>query len=82
MFAKDETKTGLTHLIEKDIDTKDHPPISLKPYRTSLTHCKWLEQEIDKLLRGSIIIPLHSPWSFSIVIVKKNDGGFRLTIDY
>ena len=82
MFAKDETEIGLTHLIEMDIDTQDHPPISLKPYRTSLAHCKWLEQEIDKLLRGGIIIPSHSPWSFPIVIVKKKDGGFRLTLDY
>ena len=82
MFAKDETEIGLTHLIEMDIDTQDHPPISLKPYRTSLAHCKWLEQEIDKLLRGGIIIPSHSPWSFPIVIMKKKDGGFRLTIDY
>ena len=45
MFAKDETEIGLTHLIEMDIDTKDHPPISLTPYRTSLAHCKLLEQE-------------------------------------
>ena len=82
MFAKDETEIGLTHLIEMDINTQDHPPISLKPYRTSLAHCKWLEQEIDKLLRGGIIIPSHSPWSFPIVIVKKKDGGFQLTIDY
>ena len=80
--AADNSHIGLTHLIKIDIDTGDHPPISMRPYKTSLTHCKWLEEEIDKLLRGGIIIPSHSPWSFPIVIVKKKDGGFRLTIDY
>ena len=29
-----------------------------------------------------MIIPSYSPWSFPIVIMKKKDGGFRLTIDY
>ena len=82
IFAKDETEIGLTHLLEMDIDTGDHPPISLQPYKTSLAHCRWLEQEIDKLLRGGIIIPSHIPWSFQIVVVRKKDGGFRLTIDY
>ena len=82
IFASDNSQIGLTHLIKMDIDTRDHPPISMRPYKTSLTHCKWLEEEIDKLLRGGIIIPSHSPWSFPIVIVKKKDGGFWLTIDY
>ena len=82
IFAADNSQIGLTHLIKMDIDSGDHPPISMRPYKTSLTHCKWLEEEIDKLLRGGIIIPSHSPWSFPIVIVKKKDGGFWLTIDY
>ena len=29
IFAKDETEIGLTHLLKMDIDTGDHPPISL-----------------------------------------------------
>ena len=82
IVAADNSQIGLTHLIKMDIDTGDHPPISMRPYKTSLMHCKWLEAEIDKLLRGGIIIPSHSPWSFPIVIVKKKDGGFWLTIDY
>ena len=82
IFTTDNSQIGLTHLIKMDINTGDHPPISMRPYKTSLTHCKWLEEEIDKLLRGGIIILSHSPWSFPIVIVKKKDGGFWLTIDY
>ena len=81
-FATDNSQLGLTHLIKMDINTGDHPPMSMRPYKTSLTHCKWLEEEIDKLLSGGIIIPSHNPWSFPIVIVKKKDGGFWLTIDY
>ena len=76
IFATDNSQIGLTHLIKMDINTGDHPPISMRPYKTSLTHCKWLEKEIDKLLRGGIIILSHSPWSFPIVNVKKKDGGF------
>ena len=65
-----------------DINTGDQPSISMRPYKTSLTHCKWLEEEIDKFLRGGIIIPSHSPWSFQIVIVKRKDRGFWLTTNY
>ena len=81
IFAADNSQIGFTHLIKMDIDTGEHPPISMRPYKTSLTHCKRLEEEIDKLLRSGIIILSHSPWSFPIVIVKKKDGGFQLTIN-
>ena len=82
IFAADNSQIRITHLIKMDIDAGDHPPISMRPYKTSLTHCKWLEEETDKLLRGGIIISSHSPWSFPIVIVKKKDGSFQLTVDY
>ena len=84
IFAADNSQIGLTHLIKMDIDTGDHPPIPMRPYQTSLTHCKWLEKEIDKLLRGGIIIPSHSPWSFPIVILKKKMevSNLQLTIGH
>ena len=46
---------------------------------------KWKEQvqtQIDQLLALGIIEPSSSPWSSSLVIVRKKDGGVRTCVDY
>ena len=39
IFATDNSQIVLTHGIKMDIDTGDHPPISMRPCKISLTHC-------------------------------------------
>ena len=46
---------------------------------------KWKEEvkdQVDKLLELGIIRPSASPWSSSVVTVKKKEGGVRICIDY
>ena len=56
------------------IDTDDHKPIKLKPYRTPFTKRPTVDKAIDDMLAANVIQPFMSPWSFPVVIVDKKDG--------
>ena len=77
-FATDERQISTTPLIEKEIDTGDHPPIAKKLYILALKHYEWVKEEIDKLLEAGVIRESYSKWSSPIVVVPKDDGGKRL----
>ena len=64
------------------INTGDHPPIRLKPYRTPLHKRKLVEGAVKNMLGAGIIERSVSPWSFPIVIVSKKDGGHRFCVDF
>ena len=73
---------GRTKLVALQINTEGHTPISCHPYRIAP---KWKEEvklQIDQLLQLGIIQPSVSPWSSSVVTVKKKDGGVRICIDF
>ena len=43
---------------------------------------KWLDEQIDKLLKARITRQSTSPWSSLVVLVSKKDGGLRLCIGF
>ena len=53
------------------IDTGDHNPIKLKPYRPPFTKRPIVDKAIDDMLAANVIQPSRSPWSFPIGIVDK-----------
>lgn len=63
------------------IDTRNHPPINMKPYRTPLNKRKIVDKAIDDMLDSNIIRRSKSPWSFPIVVVDKKDGSKRFCVD-
>ena len=67
---------------EHFIDTGDHRPISVPPYRLSPAKTQILKDEVSKMLAEGIIEPCNSPWSAPVVMVPKKDGGTRVCIDY
>lgn len=71
-----------TDALEHSIDTGDHPPISVPPYRLPEFKKEFLRKEIDRLLEEGVIEECESPWSFPVVLVPKKDGDLRLCIDY
>lgn len=76
-------KTGdPTPYAEHTINTGDHTPISLPPYRMSPARKQQLKEELDKLLEEKIIEETESPWAAPVVLVPKKGGGIRLCIDY
>ncbi|CAG9134097.1 unnamed protein product [Plutella xylostella] len=67
---------------EHIIDTGDHPPIAVPPYRLSPPRREILKKEIEQMLESGIITACSSPWAAPVVLVPKPDGQIRLCVDY
>src|SRR3954469_10315966 len=64
-----------------DIDTGDHPPIKMKPYRVPPAYKKWQEEENKRLEETGIIKKSISPWGAPCVLVPKKgaeQGSYAL----
>ena len=73
---------GRTEAAQLSIRTGNSEPVRSHPYRIPP---KWKEEvklQLDQLLALGIIEPSSSPWSSSLVIVSKKDGGVRTCVDY
>ncbi|WRX30363.1 hypothetical protein QQP08_022850 [Theobroma cacao] len=57
-------------------------PISIPPYRMAPAELKKLKVQLQDLMDKGFIRPSISPWGAPVLFVKKNDGTFRLCIDY
>ena len=82
LFAEKDTDLDKTQTIRMTIDTGDHPPIRLKPYRTPFSKRATVDKAIDDMLAANIIQSSRSPWSFPTVVVDKKDGSKRFCIDF
>lgn len=71
-----------TSLAEHCINTGEHHPISVPPYRLSPPKLALLKQEIEKMLDEKVIEPCSSPWSAPVVMIPKKDGSVRVCVDY
>ena len=86
-FSKNNKDIGRTKLVKMDIDTRDSPPVSSRPYTLPLKHYEWVQREIESLERAGVITKSMSKWASPIVIVlKKSAPGEpskrRLCIDF
>jgi Reverse transcriptase (RNA-dependent DNA polymerase) len=57
-------------------------PVNLRPYRYSHFQKLELDKIIEELLQNLIIQPSTSPFAFPVLLVKKKDGSWRLSVDY
>ncbi|GFX09336.1 retrovirus-related Pol polyprotein from transposon 17.6 [Trichonephila clavipes] len=71
-----------TPFIEHRINTRNHLPVAVPPYRTNPSKKEILKQEIDRLLSEGIIEECESPYASPVVLIPKPNGTFRLCIDY
>ncbi|GFS74555.1 retrovirus-related Pol polyprotein from transposon 297 [Trichonephila clavipes] len=71
-----------TPFIEHCINTRNHPPVAVPPYRMNPSKKEILKQEIDRLLSEGIIEECESPYASLVVLIPKPNGTFRLCIDY
>ena len=81
-FAIDPKKPSTTTVTKHFIDTGNHRPIRLPPYRNPRQYDEFIEKEIEGLLANGLIEKSTSPWSFPVVVVGKKDGSQRLCIDF
>lgn len=82
IFAAHDTDFGKTDTVTMKIDTKGHPPIKQRPYRTPLAQQHLVDEAINEMLEKDIIEKSNSPWASPIVLVKKKDGSTRFCVDY
>jgi hypothetical protein len=69
---------GFEHIIELEEGAK---PVITTPYRNPKKHKDEIENAIKELLATEHIRPSSSPFSSSIVLVKKKDGTIHMCID-
>ena len=70
-FSKNNEDIGRTKLVKMDIDTRDSPPVSLRPYTLPLKHYEWVQREIESLEHTGVITKSMSKWASPIVVVPK-----------
>lgn len=73
---------GHTTVVTHSIDTGDSPPIKQRPRRLPYAHREEADRQIKDMLAQGVIEPSDSPWSSSIVLVKRKDGQLRFCIDF
>ncbi|CAG9093180.1 unnamed protein product [Plutella xylostella] len=64
------------------IDTGDHQPIAIKPYRMSPLRQQQLKGKIDDMLYNDIIEECDSPWASPVILVAKENNDVRVCVDY
>nr|GEX79401.1 putative reverse transcriptase domain-containing protein [Tanacetum cinerariifolium] len=57
-------------------------PVAWAPYRLAPSEIKELSDQLQELSDKGFIRPSSSPWGAPVLFVKKNDGSFRMCIDY
>ena len=87
IFSVDSGDIGKTPLVEMEIDTRDSPPITQKPYTLPLKHAEWVQKELEILEKAGVIVRSVSPWASPIVVVPKRTAPGeppkrRLCVDY
>lgn len=77
-----EAGGGPTPYAEHRIETGNHPPIAVPPYRLNPTKKELMKQEIDKMLDDDVIEECESAWCSPALMVPKPDGSIRFCVDY
>jgi hypothetical protein len=70
-YQEGSTAIGCTRKIQHQINTGDALPIRKAPYRIPHALKQVVDEHIDDMLNKGIIEPSASPWSSSIVLVRK-----------
>ena len=87
VFSQDLGDLGKMPLMRMEIQMRDNPPISQRPYGIALKHVQLVQDKIEMLERVGVITKSVSPWASLIVIVpKKTSPGElprrRMCVDY
>ncbi|CAK1579669.1 unnamed protein product [Parnassius mnemosyne] len=71
-----------TPFAKHHIDTGDHPPIAVPPYRVTPAKKEIMRAELDKMLADGAIEECESAWAAPCVLVPKSNGTYRFCVDY
>lgn len=71
-----------TNMIEHDIDVGDAKPIKQRFYRVNPEKRKFLDSEIEYMLKNGIAEPSSSSWASPCLLVPKSDNTPRFCSDF
>ncbi|GBL81634.1 Retrovirus-related Pol polyprotein from transposon 297, partial [Araneus ventricosus] len=77
-----KSRKSRCNAVKHRIETSDNAPIKQRPYRTSATERRAIENEVQRMLKEDVIQPSDSPWSSPVVLVRKKNGEWRFCVDY
>ncbi|GJZ07698.1 putative reverse transcriptase domain-containing protein [Tanacetum coccineum] len=83
VFPKNLPSLPLVRQVEFQIDLiPGAAPVARAPYRLAPSGMQKLSNQLQELGDRGFIRPSTSPWGAPILFVKKNDGSFKMCIDY
>jgi len=82
VFSSGLNGIGKTNIVEAAINIEDGKVISQAPYRIPEPKRAIVNNMIEELLQHDIISPSSSEYASPIVLIKKQNGGDRLCVDY
>lgn len=71
-----------TPFAEHIIDTGDHLPIAVPPYRLTPAKKEAMRAELDKMLTDDIVEECESAWGSPALLIPKKNGKVRFCVDY
>jgi hypothetical protein len=74
------TNKGLTQLVEHRIETGTASPVHSYPY--SVSESKVTKHQVKEMKEGGVVTLSRSPWSSSVVLVRKKNWEPRFCVDY
>ncbi|GJX01183.1 putative reverse transcriptase domain-containing protein [Tanacetum coccineum] len=83
VFLEDFPGPLPTRQVEFKIDlVSGAAPVTRSPYRLAPSEMQELSNQLQELSDKGFVRPSSSPWGALVLFVKKNDGSFRVCIDY
>ena len=68
--------------MEHDINTGEHAPIKQLSRRILPNQREIIDQQLDEQLANDRVEESQSPWSSPLVLVRRHDGSYRMSIGY
>ncbi|XP_059055841.1 uncharacterized protein LOC131849740 [Achroia grisella] len=73
---------GPTPFAEHCIETGEHAPIAVPPYRLTPAMKALMQEQLEHMIQQGIIEECESAWAAPALLVPKKDGSYRFCVDY
>ena len=82
IFALEDGEMGCTEATEHEIEVTDPKPFKERPRNIPSGLLEEVKDHLDHMLDVGVIKPSKLAWSNAVVLVQKNDRGFRFCINF